>query len=517
MKNNSNVNIQQVLSPYFTEILSLNEELKKHETMLELYGMKYKKINQDYEIKRKELDEEELELSKQFISTVESEEFFKNPNEDNKTLVEEAKKHKEIFNKRKGQALLHKKKIEVKQKELDDKVNLLSQDKKELYEVICNLILGKKDNSNGENQEEKNKMIKNNQGLIRVISSKCDKLKKVKNFEEIENNRLSKVSIPNLKIINEKGSSNNLSSLSNTRRSNQTIGNKTHHTITHRSNNSIEKKSITPNQRKKKATIEKKEQSTEKKSKKKSDDNIKNLNINELEKENNKNNHNNIKKVKKSPNRNKSTKSEHFSNKSNSCESKGSKPEYSSKQSKGKQSKPKYNPKDKPYKKPPNISIYSHNSDFSCSSIPSKINTSLPNMNHSVSPNRSITTLNSMVDNIGNTNKSFYLYRNARIEKSLRHNTEISQDDLGGEYCCYRLLRNYRNDIRNSSLEFLRNTKARSKSSCHNSSYVEDKSLVKERLETRMSNTPKIVVGGRLVSQSLIGQATNTENGVIEQ
>lgn len=138
-------------------------------------------------------------------------------------------------------------------------------------------------------------------------------------------------------------------------------------------------------------------------------------------------------------------------------------------------------------------------------------------MNHSVSPNRSITTLNSMVDNIGNTNKSFYLYRNARIEKSLRHNTEISQDDLGGEYCCYRLLRNYRNDIRNSSLEFLRNTKARSKSSCHNSSYVEDKSLVKERLETRMSNTPKIVVGGRLVSQSLIGQATNTENGVIEQ
>ena len=135
-----------------------------------------------YEIKRKELDEEELELSKQFISTVESEEFFKNPNEDNKTLVEEAKKHKEIFNKRKGQALLHKKKIEVKQKELDDKVNLLSQDKKELYEVICNLILGKKDNSNGENQEEKNKMIKNNQGLIRVISSKCDKLKKVKNL-----------------------------------------------------------------------------------------------------------------------------------------------------------------------------------------------------------------------------------------------------------------------------------------------------------------------------------------------
>lgn len=511
MKNNSNVNIQQMLSPYFTELLSLNEELQKHETVLELYGMKYEKINQDYEKKRKELDDEELELSKQFISTVESEEFFKNPNEENKTLVEEAKKHKEIFNKKKGQALLHKKKIEVKQKELDDKVNLLSKDKKELYEVICNLILGKTDNSYGENQEEKNKLIKNNQGLIRVISSKCDKLKKVKNFDEIENNKLSKVNIPNLKIINEKGTNNNLLSLSNTRRTNQTIGNKPQ---THRStNNSIEKKNISPTQRKKK-TSEKKEQPTEKKPKKKLENDIENLNINEIEKENKKISHNtnNIKKLKKSPNRNKITKGDLFSNKSNSCESKGSIPDYSSKQS-----KPKYNPRDKHYKKPTNISIYSHNSDFSCSSVPSKINTSLPNINHSVSPNRSVTTLNSMVDNIGNTNKSFYLYRNARIEKSLRHNTEISQDDLGGEYCCYRLLRNYRNDIRNSSLEFLRNTKARSKSSCHNSSYVEDKSLVKERLETRMSNTPKIVVGGRLVSQSLIGQATNTENGVIEQ
>ena len=105
----------------------------------------------------------------------------------------------------------------------------------------------------------------------------------------------------------------------------------------------------------------------------------------------------------------------------------------------------------------------------------------------------------------------------SQATEAMRHNTEISQDDIGGENCCYRLLRNYQNDIRNTSVEFLRNTKARSRSSCHNKSYIGDRSYIRERFEQKMENTPKIYIKGRYVKQNLIGQATDTENGIIEQ
>ena len=111
MDENSN-QLNQLLSPYFKEIYTLNEEVQKHESLLEVYSQKYKEMNKEYEDKKKELDKEEIEISKQFISTVESEDFFKDPSEDIKEIVDEAKGHKDILNKKKGRALLHKQKIE---------------------------------------------------------------------------------------------------------------------------------------------------------------------------------------------------------------------------------------------------------------------------------------------------------------------------------------------------------------------------------------------------------------------
>lgn len=525
MDENSN-QLNQLLSPYFKEIYTLNEEVQKHESLLEVYSQKYKEMNKEYEDKKKELDKEEIEISKQFISTVESEDFFKDPSEDIKEIVDEAKGHKDILNKKKGRALLHKQKIEKTQKELDDKVNSMNEEQKELYEVICNLILGKKN----ETKENAMDIIKNNQGMIRLISSKCSKIKKgVEDEDKIEN--VSKITVPNLNIVNlTSARKSNRGSMSSLR------GKKS--TSVEKKKSSVNKDDKEERKQKEKEALMEKEKAIEMNKEKIKQERLKEKERKEIrEKERQKERDRILKMREKDEQRikeiemQKEAERKLKSNKPQSLEkqhnntlvatkSKKIKPTKSSSSLSNNSSnnhptniKPRYtqyqNTHTKEEKKIPNISVHTHFSNHSCSSI------SRP-LNISVSPNRSIATVSSVYD-VGNTNKSFYLLRNARIEKAMRHNTEISQDDIGGENCCYRLLRNYQNDIRNTSVEFLRNTKARSRSSCHNKSYIGDRSYIRERFEQKMENTPKIYIKGRYVKQNLIGQATDTENGIIEQ
>ena len=47
MDENSN-QLNQLLSPYFKEIYTLNEEVQKHESLLEVYSQKYKEMNKEY-------------------------------------------------------------------------------------------------------------------------------------------------------------------------------------------------------------------------------------------------------------------------------------------------------------------------------------------------------------------------------------------------------------------------------------------------------------------------------------
>ena len=452
-----NVDVSAILKPYFSEISSLNESLKQHENMVDYYTLKSKMINDEIDNQLKQLNQEEIELSQKFITCVENEEFFIHPTEENVELINNAKQYKDVYNKKKEHYITQMKQIENKEKALNDKLNRLDSEKQELYKIICDLILNNGKNLQSDNKKEE-ELINNNQGIIKVIKAKCSQIKNKSNTKETKRTRSFSNSNNN---NNRQHKGNSVNKNTHNKKRHYNISSSPNKTYNNASNYSISSSQIALNTKHK--------------------DNVRNNTSN--------NNHN------KSNSKNKMN---------------GHRKRFNSSLS----TKPK---KNNSYS---NIPIHLTNQ--------SNVHNNNNNNNHNVS---SIAIKNNACDNIKNTNKSFFLLKNARLEKSLKHSSDImSQEDLGGEYCCYKLLRNYKNDLKNvedlsddshylnksSSNQYSKALSvSRYKNNCNRSFTNEDKSLRRERLEYKLSNTPKLCVRGKYVNQNLIGQATDTENGIL--
>ena len=440
-----------ILSPYFKEISQLNEELRNKETQIEFYSLKAKKLNQELDEKREILEKEERELSLQFISTVESEDFFKNPSDENVEVINEIKRKKNKFNADKGNYIRKKAQIDRREKDLAQKVSQLPPEKKELYDIICKLILQGDDNVILDDEEAK--IIKNNQGLVRVISSKCSRIKG-------SDSDISPEKSPENSTDKSRKNSNNNIAIGK--------GNDQNFTIT-----SIKNSNRNSNRNSLKNQVKKPSNYSTRSNK----NNISNSSRDDSRK---KGNNKETPKVIRSARRNDSRKKSH-DGLMIKTKSRGS---FAN----------------------PNRMLTPKLNDTS------SVNTSDIN-----SPGKkSCMTVcgTSVYDKIPFTNKSFYLLRNANIAKTFKNPNEINQDDLGGEHCCERLLRNYQNEIRSTSHSpFRRNDQSKARSQSYGS-YVDN--LRKERQYKKFESMPKIKVRGKVVNQTVIGQATNTENGIIE-
>lgn len=456
------LNVSEILKPYFSEISSLNESLKQHENILDYYTIKSKKVNEEIDNQLSQLNQEEIELAQKFINCVENEDFYLNPSDEHKELINDAKKQKDVYNKKKEHYLLQMKQIETKEKALEEKVKQLDNEKQELYKIICDLILNEGNNIHKNSNKKEEELIQNNQGIIKVIKAKCSK---INNKSDINGNASKKGTKRTRSFSNSnKVPLSNNKAKSSKRKNGNSIGKDTkkrHHNISQSPNKTYQVSNFSISS---------------------SQIAITSKNKDHLNKSNNT----------KSSSKSKQTP---ISNKKR----------FSSLSSK----KPK---KNNSYT---NMPIHLTNQ--------SNVN------NHNVS---SIIEGNSACDNIKNTNKSFFLLRNARLEKSLRHCSDVSQEDLGGEYCCYKLLRNYKKDLKcsgelsddshylnkSSSNQYSKaKSVSKGRSNCNRNFNNEDKSLIRERIENKLSNTPKLCIRGKYVNQNLIGQATDTENGILEK
>lgn len=455
-QDNVDVDVNAILKPYFSEISSLNQSLKQHENMVDYYTLKTKMINDEIDNQLKQLNQEEIELSQKFITCVENEEFYIHPTEENVDLINNAKQYKDIYNKKKEQYITQMKQIENKEKALNDKLSQLDSEKQELYKNICDLILNNGKNLQSDNKKEE-ELINNNQGIIKVIKAKCSQIKNKNNTKETKRTRsFSNSNNNNNNNKQRKGSSVNKNK--NNKKRHYNISSSPNKTYNNASNYSISSSQIALNTKHK----------------------------NNLHNNTSSNNHN------------------------------------------GSNSKNKMNGNRKRFNSSLTTTKPKKNNSYSNIPIHLTNQSNVHNNNNNVS---SIVIKNNACDNIKNTNKSFFLLKNARLEKSLQHSSNImSQEDLGGEYCCYKLLRNYKNDLKNvedlsddshylnksSSNQYSKpRSVSRYKNNCNRSFTNEDKSLRRERLEYKLSNTPKLCVRGKYVNQNLIGQATDTENGIL--
>lgn len=208
------------LQPYFTKIISLVNDIKEKETTINYYQLKLEKIKDEYSKINLRIDSEENELTTNYISVIENEEFYLNPHDPElKELAERARGKKQKFS-------------EIQQKYEDDKINLaeyeknfqndlenLSNDDQKLYLILKEYILHDKDLSKIKNDldfmgipENKTKeLLKNNKEFLReaklATKEKKDELVNLK--KEIKNINNNKT----MKNINHTNFINNMSAI----------------------------------------------------------------------------------------------------------------------------------------------------------------------------------------------------------------------------------------------------------------------------------------------------------------
>ena len=215
-----------ILKPYFSTILNLNKELHKQETLIEFYKIKCNNLNKMIEKKKKEIEKEEINLTNLFISTVEKEDFFINPTDyELKDIIEKAKIKKKDYEKKKDDYIKIKKTLEQNRNNLNLKMNKLSIEQLELFNLIKDIILNNiniDDENNEVIQKYDKKIINENKNLIKKINQKCLEYKKnidslqkeintKKNRKSLHSNKLRKRSLkPKEKSLSLKNTSFNI-------------------------------------------------------------------------------------------------------------------------------------------------------------------------------------------------------------------------------------------------------------------------------------------------------------------
>ena len=194
----------EILNPYFKKISQLNKEVQNKEKIIEFYKLKYLNIKQNYDEIISNLNKENNKLTEDFINAIENEEFFHSPIDvEIKDLIEKIKEKKLKFHKKKEEFKLNQILLNQKKKSLNNKINQLNSEQKELYFYLKNLFLNNNNNNNNNNNfnDFKNNNFNENslsnlnedffiknKDLINEIKTetkdyliKIDKIKKLKN------------------------------------------------------------------------------------------------------------------------------------------------------------------------------------------------------------------------------------------------------------------------------------------------------------------------------------------------
>ena len=199
-----------IIKPYFSTILDLNKELHKQETLIEFYKIKCNNLNKMMKKKKKEIEKEEINLTNLFISTVEKENFFINSTDyELKDIIEKAKNKKKNYEKKKDDYNKLKKTLEQNRNNLNLKMNKLSIEQLELFNLIKDIIINNiniDDENNELIQKYDKKKINENKNLIKRINEKCLEYKKnidslqkeinnKKNTKQLHSNKIRKRSL----------------------------------------------------------------------------------------------------------------------------------------------------------------------------------------------------------------------------------------------------------------------------------------------------------------------------------
>ena len=194
----------QILNNYFNEISKLNREVQNKEKIIELYKFKYFNFKQNYDEIISNLNNENNKLTEEFINTIENEEFFHSPIDvEIKDLIEKIKEKKLKFHKKKEEFKLNQILLNQKKKSLNNKINQLNSEQKELYFYLKNLFLNNNNQNNNNNNDyliENNNenylintnedfFIKNKDIINEIKNETKDYLIKIENFKKLKNKK----------------------------------------------------------------------------------------------------------------------------------------------------------------------------------------------------------------------------------------------------------------------------------------------------------------------------------------
>ena len=136
----------KILDPYIEKINTLTNDIKKKDNLLLYYNLKINKIKDEYDELTKEINDEENSLIETYISFIEKEEFYLSPsNLEIKDLAERAREKKLKYSKLKNDYDYDKLYLDKKEQELEDKIDKLPKDERNLYLILKEHILNDKD------------------------------------------------------------------------------------------------------------------------------------------------------------------------------------------------------------------------------------------------------------------------------------------------------------------------------------------------------------------------------------
>ena len=211
----------EILNNYFNEISKLNREVQNKEKIIELYKLKYLNFKKNYDEIISNLNNENNKLTEEFINTIENEEFFHSPIDvEIKDLIEKIKEKKLKFHKKKEEFKLNQILLNQKKKSLNNKINQLNSEQKELYFYLKNLFLNNNNQNNNNNNDyliENNNenyilntnedfFIKNKDLINEIKNETKDYLIKLENIKKLKNKKNSLKTDTNINFIRKKSS-----------------------------------------------------------------------------------------------------------------------------------------------------------------------------------------------------------------------------------------------------------------------------------------------------------------------
>lgn len=158
--------------------------------MLLYYNLKINKIKDEYDELTKEINDEENSLIETYISFIEKEEFYLSPsNLEIKDLAERAREKKLKYSKLKNDYDYDKLYLDKKEQELEDKIDKLPKDERNLYLILKEHILNDKDlnkvrddlellSDDKDNNNNINEIILKNKPFLREAKDKMRDRKK---------------------------------------------------------------------------------------------------------------------------------------------------------------------------------------------------------------------------------------------------------------------------------------------------------------------------------------------------